>query len=300
MWLSTATGDSLRLGKGKDMSYASLLREELIAGAPRKGCCRKAYLRGLFLNAAATKSGKILLTVSSLAARHEIARVFRHMYRREALAERSTLLFSGDVLYRELTESAPEFACDGCAKAFLRGAFVAAGTATDPEKSYHFEIRAADDEARDRLFIAFAALEIPCKVRPLAEGFGVYVKNGAHLEDLLAAIGSHEAYFHLVNTRITRDIRNGENRATNCVTNNISKSVGAAARVTEAISAIRAARRFEELPDELRITAILREENPDASLAALAALHNPSLTKSGLNHRLQKIIAFAEALTAKK
>ncbi len=282
------------------MSYASVLREELIAGAPRRGCCRKAYLRGLFLNAAATRSGKILLTVGSLTVRREVARVFRDVYRKEPLAERSTLLFSGEAFYREMTETAPHFACASCVKAFLRGAFVAAGTATDPEKAYHFEIRAADTEARDRLVAAFAEIAIPCKVRTLGEGFGVYVKNGAHLEDLLAAIGSHEAYFYLVNTRITRDIRNGENRATNCVANNIGKSVGAAARVTEAITAIRTARRFEELPDELRITAILREENPDASLAALAALHNPSLTKSGLNHRLQKIIAFAEALTAKK
>ncbi len=282
------------------MSYASMLREELIAGAPRRGCCRTAYLRGLFLNAAATKSGKIVLTVSSLIARHEVARVFRDVYRREALAERSTLLFSGEAIYRDLTETAPQFICEHCAKAFLRGAFIAAGTATDPEKAYHFEIRAADEEARDRLMAAFALLKIPCKLRAVGECFGIYVKNGANLEDLLAAIGSHEAYFHLVNTRITRDIRNGENRATNCVAKNIGKSVGAAARVNEAVAAIRAARRFEELPDELRITAILREENPDASLAALAALHNPSLTKSGLNHRLQKIIAFGEALTVKK
>ncbi len=282
------------------MSYASMLREELIATAPRRGCCRVAYLRGLFLNAAATKSGKIVLTAGSLTVRREIARVFRDVYRREALVERSTLLFSGDALYRDLTETAPNFACENCAKAFLRGAFVAAGTATSPEKAYHLEIRAADGEARDRVENAFALLKIPCKVRAIGEGFGVYLKNGAHLEDLLAAIGSHEAYFQLVNARITRDIRNGENRATNCVTNNIGKSVGAAARVSEAIAAIRTARRFEEMPDELRITAILREENPDASLAALAALHNPSLTKSGLNHRLQKIIAFGEALSVKK
>lgn len=282
------------------MSYASMLREELIATAPRRGCCRVAYLRGLFLNAAATKSGKIVLTAGSLTVRREIARVFRDVYRREALVERSTLLFSGDALYRDLTETAPNFACESCAKAFLRGAFVAAGTATSPEKAYHLEIRAADGEARERVENAFALLKIPCKVRAIGEGFGVYLKNGAHLEDLLAAIGSHEAYFQLVNARITRDIRNGENRATNCVTNNIGKSVGAAARVSEAIAAIRTARRFEEMPDELRITAILREENPDASLAALAALHNPSLTKSGLNHRLQKIIAFGEALSVKK
>ena len=282
------------------MSYASALREELIAGAPRRGCCRTAYLRGLFLNAAATPSGKIVLTASSLAARHEIARVFHAVYRKEALAERSTLLFSAEALYRDLTEQTHQPACEHCVKAFLRGAYVAAGTATDPEKAYHFEIRAADEEARDRLVAALTAQKIPCKVRALGEGFGVYVKNGAKLEDLLAAIGSHEAYFHLVNTRITRDMRNAENRATNCVTNNIGRSVNAATRVSRAIAAIREAKRFEELPDELRITAILREEHPDASLAALAALHNPSLTKSGLNHRLEKLVAFAERLGAKK
>ena len=278
------------------MSFASLLRDEVIAAAPRRGCCRTAYLRGLFMNAAATKSGNILVSISSLAARHELMRAYRTAYRREALAEGNTLLFSSDALYRELCDTAPAFLCDGCAKAYLRGAFVAAGTATDPEKAYHLEFKAADAEARDRLREALDRVKVPYKVRTLGEGFGIYVKKGEVLENLLAALGARETCFTLINMRITRDIRNGENRATNCVANNIGKSVGAATRVLQAIAVIRAAGRFEELPEELRITAILREENEDASLAALAALHNPSLTKSGLNHRLAKLVAFAESL----
>ena len=100
----------------------------------------------------------------------------------------------------------------------------------------------------------------------------------------------------IMNLRIERDIRNQENRATNCVTKNIEKSVSASAKQMDAIEKLILSGMLAQLPETIRITARLRAENPDASLEELRNLHVPPITKSGLNHRLQKILAEADKL----
>ena len=275
------------------MNYSLCLKEELISGAPRKPCCKGAYLQGLFVNAARTKGGHVVLTLSSLAAKKEAARVYHDLYKKQALVNNRTLLFSSDALLGDLT-NAPTFDCPTCVISFLRGAFISCGTATDPEKGYHLEFRLFEEEKRALLVKFLSQSAWFPKERTLKEGFGLYFKSGTTIEEILTALGANNALFALMNARIARSIRNEENRATNCVAKNIGKSVDASRRVLNAIAALRAATRFEVLPEELRETALLREEHPDISLADLAKLHNPPLTKSGLNHRLQKIIAFAE------
>jgi len=279
------------------MNYSLQLKEELIAGAPRRVCCKKSYMRGLFLNAARTKSGAIVLAPSALCARHECARVYRELYRAEALLDGRRMLFSSDRLYQELTEMSPSFDCPRCAAHFLRGAFIGAGSVTDPEKGYHLEFKVFEEEGRVILTSLFEEYGWRAGARAHRDGVGIYFKSSAVIEEILSALGANNALFALMNAKIARGIRNEENRATNCVAKNISKSVAASGRVLEAIASIRAATRFETMPEELCETAILREENPDASLSDLAKLHNPPLTKSGLNHRLQKIISFADHLS---
>ena len=102
--------------------------------------------------------------------------------------------------------------------------------------------------------------------------------------------------FAIINNRIARDIRNNENRATNCVAKNIEKSISAATRQVEAINKILEHNRLDTLPESLRVTALLRYRNPDATLDELVLLHVPPISKSGLNHRLQKLQEIAEDL----
>ncbi len=281
------------------MNYSLRLKEELIADAPRKSCCRKAYLQGLFINAAQTKAGHVVLTLSSLAARREAARIYRELYKKEALINQTTLLFASERLLADLM-AVPLFHCQACAMAYLRGVMITAGSMTDPEKGYHLEFRLFEEEKRAFLTALLSDGGWLAKERAIKEGFGLYFKSSETIEEILTALGANNALFALMNARITRSIRNEENRATNCVAKNISKSVSASGRALDAIAAIRAALRFETLPEELRETATLREANADASLFELAKLHNPPLTKSGLNHRLQKIIAFADTLKKTK
>ena len=114
------------------------------------------------------------------------------------------------------------------------------------------------------------------------------------MEDLLVLMGAHRVIFDVINTRIEREIRNHENRVNNCDTRNLERTVSASERQMSAIERLRETGKLDNLPAELRETARLRYENPDASLDALADLHSPPITKSGLNHRLRRITDAAD------
>lgn len=278
------------------MNYSLALKEELIAGAPHAACCRRAYLRGLFFDAGETRSGGIALRIATLCAREEAARTYHALYRREALASGTVLLFSCEALYRDLTGGPPVFKCERCAAHFLRGLTVAYGSVTDPETAYHLEYTLHDPAELPFLTAFFAEHGWEVKCRKHRDGMGLYFKNSTVIEEILTLMGANNALFALMNAKIARGIRNEENRATNCVTTNIGKAVNAAGKILEAIAAIRDAGAFERMPEKWQETARLREENPDAALAELAALHDPPMTKSGLNHRLQNIAAYAAQL----
>ncbi|MBP3396666.1 MAG: DNA-binding protein WhiA [Clostridia bacterium] len=280
------------------MNFSLRLKAELIEGAPRGGCCKAAYLRGLFLDAAQTSKKGIVLRITSVDARRECARLFREMYRREALMDGSTVLFASDALYEELTQAPPIFACPHCAAHFLRGALISCGSVTEPTKGYHMEYRLSDAENLPLLADTLLMLDENWKgkSRATARGVSLYFKNSTVIEEILTLLGANNALFALINAKIERDIRNAENRATNCVMKNIGKTVDAASEVCAAVETIRIAAKFDSLTTELQETATLRVANPNASLSELAKMHNPPITKSGLNHRLQKIIQFAANL----
>ena len=111
---------------------------------------------------------------------------------------------------------------------------------------------------------------------------------------MLTVCGANKTIFTFFDVHIEKDLRNLENRATNCVTRNIAKSVLAAGSQVEAIEALKATGMLDELSEDINITANLRLENPDMSLNELAGIHTPPISKSGLNHRLSKIIELAK------
>ena len=273
------------------MNYSLLLKEELIDGAPRSKCCRRAYAQGLLYDVRELRENCLVLVLSGAAARRECAQLFREQYRRTALLNASVLLFPSPELYAEY-RNPPTFACPHCAANFLRGLMVSCGSITDPTKAYHLEFRLSNPEKVAVLaeFLEEQGWRAGCR-KLKGGGLGIYIKNSVIIEEMLTLMGANKALFELMNAKIKRDIRNVENRVTNCETSNIARAVDASARVREAIETLIRTDRLAALPSELRETANLRVENPAASLKELAYLHNPPITKSGLNHRLQKILA---------
>ncbi len=282
------------------MNYSLLLKEELIDGAPRTKCCRRAYTDGLLYDVRELRENCLVLVLSGAAARRECAQAFRERYRRTALLNGSVLLFPSEDFYREYRDP-PALVCPHCAAHFLRGLLISCGSVTDPTKAYHVEIRLSNPEKVAFLAEMLENMGWRAGCRKLkGGGLGVYIKNSNVIEEILSVLGVNQALFGFINARIEREIKNAENRATNCVTSNIARAVDASARVREAIEALMRTNRLSGLPAELQETAELRMQNPSASLKELAYLHNPPITKSGLNHRLQKILTAGEGARAQE
>lgn len=183
-----------------------------------------------------------------------------------------------------------------CRRAFLRGAFLASGSISDPEKSYHFEIVCPDEAQAERLRELFASFELDAKILLRKKYYIVYLKEGAQIVDALNIMGAHVALMNLENVRILKEMRGSVNRIVNCETANINKVVGAACRQAEDIRYIQAKIGLDELPPALREMAQIRLEYPDSPLAELGKLCDPPIGKSGVNHRLRKLGEIAEKL----
>lgn len=183
-----------------------------------------------------------------------------------------------------------------CRRAFIRGAFLAAGSMTDPEKSYHFEIACASREKAEQLREIINSFDMDAKIVQRKKYHVVYLKEGSQIVDILGVMGAHVALMDLENVRILKEMRNSVNRKVNCETANIHKTVSAAVKQIEDIEYIRNRKGFESLPDNLAEMARLRLEHPDATLKELGGMLDPPVGKSGVNHRLRKLCAIAEEL----
>lgn len=186
--------------------------------------------------------------------------------------------------------------CPNCSRALARGAFLSAGSVSDPRGSagYHLDLTAGSLSLAEDLRDLLATDGIFAKVTRRGKGAVVYFKGSEAIEDFLTYIGAGQAALAMMDATIYRDIRNRENRASNCDTANIAKTVYSSSEQMRAIRVLRARGDFDALEPDLRATALLREANPEWSLRELALAHTPPITKSGVNHRLHKLISLAE------
>ncbi len=300
------------------MSFTLEVISELLEAETSKTCCRKAMLFGLFCSATLSEDKKNQLSAEfkSEEAALFAARILQKQF--AAQAEPIPTVRAGRRLYRiDVTSKALHsfvsaldrdsaqtvselvgYRCGECAHSFIRGAFIASGTINDPQKSYHLEFSMPSAARAQKLTAMLDDIVPSPKTTLRAQKVGVYYKSNESIFDLLNYMGAGQSRFLLTNTFIERDIRNSENRATNCVASNISKSVDAAMKQIEAIRILTDSGKLLSLPEELRYTAELRVENPSASLFELSHLHEPPISKSGLNRRLTKLLEEAEAVIA--
>ncbi len=181
-------------------------------------------------------------------------------------------------------------------KAYIKGAFLGSGSMTDPEKQYHLEFVTHSEEYAQELMKLLGAFGLNAKVIPRKGIYVVYIKEGEQIVDVLNILGAHNALLEAENVRIIKDMRNNVNRLVNCETANLSKTVNASVRQTEAIKFIEKTTGLSRLPDQLKEIAELRLANPGISLKELGDMLDPKVGKSGVNHRLRKIEKFAEEL----
>ena len=183
-----------------------------------------------------------------------------------------------------------------CRRAFIRGAFLASGSLSDPEKFYHFEIVCATEEKAKQLQGIIATFDLEAKIVKRKRYYIVYIKEGSQIVDILNVMEAPVALMELENIRILKDMRNSVNRQVNCETANINKTVSAAVKQIEDIEYIRDTIGLENLPENLEEIARERVERPEATLKELGEALDPPVGKSGVNHRLRKLCDIAEQL----
>lgn len=184
-----------------------------------------------------------------------------------------------------------------CRKACLRGIFLASGTITDPEKSYHLEFSCSSQIlAGDVKKLINSFVDLHAKISVRKKNYAVYVKEAEQIIDILAIMGAHSQIFAFEDVRITKEIRNKANRINNCDNANIDKTLKAAEKQLSWIHKIQETKGLAFLPDKLREVAVLRLENPEATLQELADMMDPPMKKSGLNNRFRKIEELAGKL----
>ena len=185
---------------------------------------------------------------------------------------------------------------DHCRTAFLRGAFLAGGSVTDPEKRYHMELATSHQQASREVSALLQEMGfLPRTVQRGADAL-LYFKQSEHIEDLLTKIGAPAAAMDIMTAKVDKEIRNGANRAMNCDMANVNKTLDAAQEQVAAIEKLQRAPQWEKLPEKLRQTAALRLTYPELSLTQLAERCDPPVTKSCINHRMRKLMEEANDL----
>ena len=181
-----------------------------------------------------------------------------------------------------------------CKRAFIRGAFLAAGSMSDPKKAYHFEIVCAAEPMAEQIRELMSSFSMDAKIVQRKKSYVVYLKEGSQIVDILNIMEAHVSLMELENVRILKEMRNTVNRKVNCETANLNKTVSAAVKQLEDITYLRDTIGLEKLSEGLEEVALARLSHPDASLKELGALLSPPVGKSGVNHRLRKLGDLAE------
>lgn len=194
-----------------------------------------------------------------------------------------------------ITQGVPASVHDACCiRAYLRSMFLCSGSATDPKKAYHIEMVLRDETLAQSVVRLLEQLDIPAKVTARKDSYVVYMKDADAISDFWANIGAYNAMLEHEDTRIMKQVRNDVNRAVNCETANVQKTVNAALHQRDCIDYLARRGLLEKMPQALREAADARLSHPEASIAELAALMSPPIGKSGMSHRLRKLCETAE------
>ena len=175
-------------------------------------------------------------------------------------------------------------------KAIVRGAFMGSGSVNNPEKEYHLEINASNQQNRDKLVNILQTLGICVKTFQLS----IYIKEGEEISKFLALIGAGKAVMQFEDIRIQKEMRGKVNRLVNCETANLNKTINASIQQIAAIKKLQKTGKFQKLEENLKEVARLRLENPDMPLIELGKLLKEPIGKSGVNYRLKKIMEIAD------
>lgn len=282
------------------MSFSSDIKEELskVNNLKNKTILEAEFL-GYILTGNTTNSEDVLEFITEN--EFNIERFYRILFNLEIEYEPEVKgkVFVATIKKTENVEKLMEINLeqnDELQKAIVKGAFLGAGSITDPNKQYHLEIFFQEKNNAEYILNICKKFGVYLKILEYNDKVQLYIKDGEEISKFLALLGANRGVLSFEDVRITKEIKNNVNRLVNCETANLNKIVNASVNQVNDIKLIQKLNKFEELPDYLKEIALIRLENPDMSLKALGELLEKPIGKSGVNHRLQKIHDFAEEL----
>ncbi len=306
------------------MSFSSEVKSELSRIDPQNSCCKKAECYGLLLFSRSFSQTAVSVKAADGAAAHRIAQLVAETtgmivetspYALRRRDSRSAFLVSvpGEDQRKAVLESfghtghevslrinRADLENECCVSAFLRGAFLSCGTVTDPQKDYQLEfVVPYMNLARDLSALIGEVLELDLQpgLTNRRGSYVVYIKGGERVSDFITYLGAGNAAMTLIQTQMLKEVRNNINRKTNFETANLGKTAQASAAQMLAIEKIlNFAGGVSVLPEELQELAMLRYRNPELSLRELGEELSEPLSRSGVNHRLQRIVELAEEI----
>lgn len=295
------------------VSFSSGAKAEICRALPQKNCCALAECFGvlLFCNSFTAEGIRIITESREFAQR--LPKILR-----KAFSLSFDFLPEGDVQGKQVFQitdqeklhtimtaygfhpkdtlalhvNLPVLEEDCCKASFLKGAFLAGGSVTDPEKGYHLEIATTHGSvSRETYTLMQEILGFYPKTARRGGGHVLYIKQSDVISDFLTFLGAPLAAMGIMEAKLEKELNNKVNRRCNCDEANTSKVVEAAQEQLAAIRTLRELGRLQHLPHKLQQAAIARENNPAASLTELAGMMEPPITKPAMNHRLKKLLA---------
>lgn len=297
------------------MSFSSQVKKELVGLEPLNNCCKKSLLYGMTLFSKSFSYSEIvfqskneetaslcssllkeLCSIDTKIKTSPAGKIYTVAVTKATNVARIMAYFGHQRGETSLKINFSNFECEECQSAFLRGAFLACGAISSPEKDYHLEFSVPYMNLSKSLVTALQEMELAPKLTN-RKGYNIiYFKDSEAIEDCLYIMGASKSMFDMMNVKIVKEIRNSANRKANCETANIEKTVAAASPQIAAIMKIEKEKGLDFLSEPLRQMAEIRMENPDASLNELAEMFEPPISRSGVNHRLSRLVKIAEEL----
>lgn len=185
---------------------------------------------------------------------------------------------------------------DAKRRAYIRGSFLGAGSVINPERHYHLEIVTSSDGYSKNIIKLLKSFNISSNKIERKNNSIIYLKDSEMISDFLSLVGAYQALLKLENIRALRDLKNNVNRVINCETANMDKTIDAGLKQVKVIKKIDEKIGIENLPENLKVVANLRLQHPAYSLKQIGESVNPPIGKSGVNHRLKKLLDIAKEL----
>lgn len=293
------------------MSYCSLVKDELI-NITLSGCCKSSYIYGFMLFGRSFSVKRIALQTGHENVAKAYSEIIKHTYKSDveikcggnarptyiaevkSESDRLKILAMIDFGISETVIDKTLFVKECCVQSFVRGAFLACGNINDPEKEYRAEFTVKNETLANDLHGLLNEYGINLKRTSRGKNTVLYTKDSSVIEDLLTFMGDTARTLDFMDTKIMKSVKNNINRARNCDNANISRTVEASIKQRTAIEFLEKTDRLYSLPGELLEIALLRKNNPQATLKELCKISKTPITISGLNHRFKRIIEIYE------